>query len=61
MKNIVFLVNKYIINIKGICFYIILRVKIMEKNFENILGNMNIEIWFFDRRSEGIVKIIFIG
>lgn len=33
MKNIVFLVNKYIINIKGICFYIILRVKIMEKKF----------------------------
>lgn len=45
MKNIVFLDNKYIINIKGICFYILLMVKIMEKkDFENILESM---IWKF--------------
>lgn len=61
MKNTVLLVNKHITNTKGICLYITLRTKIMEKNLENILGNMNTEIWFPDRRSEGIAKIIFTG
>lgn len=41
MKNTVFLDNKHITNTRGICFYISLMAKIMEKkNLENTLESM---------------------
>lgn len=41
MKNNVFLDNKHITNTKGICFYISLMAKIMEKkDLENTLESM---------------------
>lgn len=48
MKNIVFLDNKYIINIKGICFYILLMVKIMgKKRFWKYIRKYDLEIFSF--------------